>query len=132
MGACTPADQGFASGAIALSRSFFGVLGIAILGTLLAATMAQNVSSGLSAMNAPAPAAQQVIAAVHHGGAFAIAEKPPAGVNRNSLMHVVEQSFGSGWRVALMFSAALTLFFGILIYAIVPARKSAAATSLSS
>jgi|GEM_PF-2541307 len=132
MGACAAADQGFASGAIALSRSFFGVLGIAILGTLLAVTMSHDINTGLIAMGAPPAAARQITAAVHHGGAFAIAEHPPAGVNASALMHLVEQSFGGGWHAALLFSAVVTLLFGLLIYAIIPARKAAPAPTLSS
>jgi DHA2 family methylenomycin A resistance protein-like MFS transporter len=132
MGACAAGDQGFASGAIALSRSFFGVLGIAILGTLLAATMARDVNTGLAAMNASPAVTQSVVAAVHHGGAFAVAEKPPGGINANTLMHVVEQAFVSGWRIALLFSAPLTLLIGLVIYAIIPARKAVVAPSTGS
>ncbi|HEV3154004.1 MAG TPA: MFS transporter [Candidatus Baltobacteraceae bacterium] len=52
MGACADADQGFASGAIALARSFFGVLGIAILGTLFTSRAQQLVATGVSQANA--------------------------------------------------------------------------------
>lgn len=131
MAACDAADQGFASGAIALSRSFFGVLGIAILGTLLGATMAQGIHRGLIAMGAPSSVTDSVTATVHHGGAFAVAEHPPAGVNGNALMRLVEQSFVSGWHAALLFTAVLTLVFGIVIYVFIPARKTAAATASS-
>jgi hypothetical protein len=131
MGACDAADQGFASGAIALSRSFFGVLGIAILGTLLAATMAKNVNRSLVAMKTPPAVTQSVTAAVHHGGAFAAAEHPPAGMSGNVLMGVVEQGFVSGWRAALFFAAVLTLLFGVVIYVFIPSRKATAAHASS-
>lgn len=111
MGACAAADQGFAAGSIALSRSVFGVLGIAILGTMLAATMARTIGTTHPAL----------AAAVHHGGAFAAA--PPA------LMRVVEQAFVNGWHAAMLFSFALTLLFGIVLYVFIPARKTQPTTA---
>ena len=42
MAAVTSADEGFASGAEALSRSLFGVFGIAVLGSVLST----GISSG--------------------------------------------------------------------------------------
>jgi DHA2 family multidrug resistance protein-like MFS transporter len=131
MAACDAADQGFASGAVALSRSFFGVLGIAILGGLLAATMAKDIHRGLVAMKTPHAVTHAVTSAVHHGGAFAAAEHPPAGVNGGALVHLVEQSFVSGWHAALLFAGGLTLLFGIVIYVFIPARKPAAAPASS-
>jgi EmrB/QacA subfamily drug resistance transporter len=132
MGACTSADEGFASGSIALSRSFFGVLGIAILGTMLAAIMASDIGSGLGAMNAAPSVVQSVTSAVHHGGAFALAEHAPAGIGAAALMHVVEHGFAAGWRAAMLFALAFTALFGVLIYAIVPSRKGAEAAPASS
>lgn len=53
MAAVDAADEGFASGAIALSRSLFGVFGIAILGSVLSAALhragAQGFPAGLHA-----------------------------------------------------------------------------------
>jgi hypothetical protein len=89
MGACTAADQGFASGAIALSRSFFGVLGIAVLGTLLAVGMAPSL--------------------YHHAGTW-IAQHP--------------QAFVNGWHLALWVAAAVTVVFGVVIYAFIPVHRS--------
>jgi hypothetical protein len=131
MGACDAADQGFASGAIALSRSFFGVLGIAILGTLLAATMSNDIRNGLNAMNASPAVTQTVASAVHHGGAFGLAESPPPGVNRLTLMHVVERGFVAGWHAAMLLSAAVTIAFGLVIYAFIPSRKAARSAASS-
>ncbi len=125
MSACAAQDQGFASGAVALSRSLFGVFGIAILGTLLASGMASNIARGLVAMHAPAPVTMQVTSAVHHGGAFAIAQQPLPGINARVLAALIEQSFVNGWHIALLVCAAVTLLFGVLIYSLLPARKSA-------
>jgi EmrB/QacA subfamily drug resistance transporter len=131
MAACDAADQGFASGAIALSRSFFGVLGIAILGTLLASGMVRGIGMGLTAMKAPRAVTHTVTKAVHHGGAFAVAEHPPTGVNGTALMHLVEQSFVSGWHLALLVAAVVTLVFGVVIYVFIPARKTEPAPASS-
>jgi MFS transporter len=125
MSACEAADEGFASGAVALSRSMFGVFGIAILGTLLAGGMARNISTGLVAMSVPASAQHHIVKAVHHGGAFVIAAHPPAGVNAATLMLLVERSFVAGWHTALLVCALLTLLFGIVIFGIIPARRTA-------
>jgi hypothetical protein len=131
MQACSAGDQGFASGAIALTRSFFGVLGIAILGTLLAATMARNITAGLDAASAPPSVQHAVAAAVHHGGPFAIAQRGADGISAGMLMRIVENAFTSGWHVALLFAAALTLLFGIVIYIFIPARKTEPARASS-
>ncbi len=125
MSAVAPVDEGFASGAIALSRSLFGVFGIAILGTLLSGGMARGVHDALAAAGIPAAAGEQIGSAVHHGGAFVIAQHPPAGVNAGFLVQLMEQSFVSGWHLALTVCAALTLLAGLLIYGLLPARKSA-------
>ena len=129
MNAVSSADEGFASGAIALSRSLFGVFGIAILGSLLAAGMARGIASGLAVMNVPAASAAQVVAAVHHGGAFTVAANPPAGIPAAGLRGLVEQGFVSGLHVALMICLWLTLVLGILIYAIMPTRKAEPAST---
>ncbi len=87
--------------------------------------MAQSVREGLTAMGAPAAAAHHIVKAVHHGGAFVIAQHPPAGINAAALTALVEQAFVSGWHLALIACAVVTLVFGFLIYALIPARKSA-------
>ncbi len=125
MTACDAVDEGFASGAIALSRSLFGVFGIAILGSLLAVGMSHGVSNGLQGLNASQAARTQVMAAVHHGGAFVIAARPPGGLNAAAVVGIVRQSFVQGWHSSLLICALLTLAFGFLIYALLPARKRA-------
>ncbi|HZZ65083.1 MAG TPA: MFS transporter [Candidatus Baltobacteraceae bacterium] len=129
MSACAGADQGFASGAVALSRSIFGVFGIAILGTLLAGGMARGIASGLAAINVPARAVRLIVKAVHHGGAFTVAQHPPAGVSSAVLTKLVEQSFVQGWHAALLVCAIITAAFGVLIYVLLPARRTARAPS---
>jgi EmrB/QacA subfamily drug resistance transporter len=120
MSAVASADEGFASGAIALSRSLFGVFGIAILGTLLAAGMARSVGANLSAMHVPPASTSQIVGAVHHGGAFVVAAHPPAGITSAMLTSLVSQGFVSGLHIALWLCVALTLILGAVIYTITP------------
>ncbi|HLI97301.1 MAG TPA: MFS transporter [Candidatus Baltobacteraceae bacterium] len=123
MEACNAEDQGFASGAIALTRSFFGVLGIAILGSLLAAAMARSIGAELDDVNASAAVQQTVTAAVQHGGAFALAQRGIDGISQSMLMRIVEQSFTRGWHIAMLFAGAFTLLVGIVVYIFIPERK---------
>jgi hypothetical protein len=44
-------------------------------------------------------------------------------------MHVVEHGFVAGWHAAMTFTLVVTAAFGILIYALVPKRKTAGATA---
>jgi DHA2 family methylenomycin A resistance protein-like MFS transporter len=130
MSAVASADEGFASGAIALSRSLFGVFGIAILGSLLAAGMARSVSAALAALHVPAASTAQIAGAVHHGGAFVVAANPPAGITSAALTALVSQGFVTGLHVALWICLAITLLLGALIYTITPTAKTQpAATS---
>ena len=122
MAACSEEDEGFAAGAIALSRSLFGVFGIAILGTLLASGMSARIARGLTAVNAPAASVSQVVRAVHHGGAFAIAAHPPAGVTTAALTSLVEQAFVNGLHLALGIALALTVVFGVIVVALAPPK----------
>lgn len=115
MAAVTAADEGFASGAIALSRSLFGVFGIAVLGSLLAGGMSAGVAHGLTAMSVPPAAASQIAAAVHHGGAFTLAAHAPAGVSAAALGALISHSFVEGLRVSLAVCLALMLGLGALV-----------------
>ncbi|MDQ2991957.1 MAG: MFS transporter [Candidatus Eremiobacteraeota bacterium] len=115
MRVCDAADQGFAAGAMALSRSIFGVLGIAALGAVLAATMASGVTASLAGTG-DAPATVHAAAmTIHHGGAFALLASPPAGIRAASLEPVLDASFAFGMRRAMVFCIIVTLVFTILI-----------------
>lgn len=129
MSAVTSEDEGFASGAVALSRSLFGVIGIAVLGSLLAAGMSAGISAGLAAMNVPAQTAAQIASAVHHGGAFTLASHPPAGITAGALSAIVAQSFVTGLHIALGIALVLTFVFGIAIAALAPRKARVAPAS---
>lgn len=127
MGAVTSADEGFASGAIALSRSLFGVFGIAVLGSLLAAGMSSGIANGLAATGVPADAIQQVTKAVHHGGAFSVASHPPAGVSASVLSGIVNDGFVSGFHVAVAACLIVTIVLAAVIVGLAPPKKKLAA-----
>lgn len=126
MSAVQSQDEGFASGAIALSRSLFGVFGIAILGSLLAAGMSSGITKSLTASGAPAAAVAHIARKVHHGGAFTIAAHPPAGVSSGALATIVNHAFVSGLHVALVVAFVLTFAFGVVIAALAPPKPKLA------
>jgi hypothetical protein len=95
MGAVATADEGFASGAIALSRSLFGVFGIAVLGSLLAAGIAHETG-----------------ARVYHQSATAALSQPAA------------YAFAGGMHVAMLVCFALTLVFGLAVIAMTPGKSA--------
>lgn len=95
MGAVASADEGFASGAIALSRSLFGVFGIAVLGSLLAAGIAHETG-----------------ARVYHQSATAALSQPAA------------YAFAGGMHVAMLVCFALTLVFGLAVIAMTPGKSA--------
>ena len=101
---CTPAtafgmaavranDEGFASGTLALSRSLFGVFGIAVLGSLLTGGMSHALRGPLSAL-------------VHHGKIF---EHTANAANRAA----IHGSYVHAFRFALEVCFAFTLLCGI-------------------
>lgn len=96
MSAVTAADEGFASGAIALSRSLFGVFGIAVLGSLLAAGIAHATGSR-----------------VYHQTAS------------TSLSPSGALAFADGMHLAMIVCFVLTLIFGIVTSTLTPSNKQA-------
>ncbi len=115
MRVCDAADQGFAAGAMALSRSVFGVLGIAALGALLAATMASGVTASLAGTGDAPATVRAAAATIHHGGAFALLASPPPGITAATLEPVLDASFAVGMRRAMVFCIVVTVLFTILI-----------------
>ncbi|HEY8320319.1 MAG TPA: MFS transporter [Candidatus Baltobacteraceae bacterium] len=119
MRVCDEADQGFAAGAMALSRSVFGVVGIAILGAMIAASMALGITASLSG-SGDAPATIRAAAlTIHHGGAFSLLASPPPGLTAAALEPVLDASFVSGMRAAMILcilaTVAVTAVIGWLL-----------------
>lgn len=111
---CTPAtafgmasvrvsDEGFASGTQALSRSLFGVFGIAVLGSLLAGGMSQRLKGSLKHL-------------VHHGKIF---EHATTAASRAA----IHGSYVHAFRFALEVCFAFTLLCGIAA-TVVSARRA--------
>jgi MFS transporter, DHA2 family, methylenomycin A resistance protein len=94
MSAVTSSDEGFASGAIALSRSLFGVFGIAVLGSLLAAGIARALGPHV----------------YHQGGT-------------TSLTQPAAQAFVDGMRLASLVCLLVTLVFGVAVSLLTPGKK---------
>ena len=96
---CTPAtamgmasvrtrDEGFASGTQALSRSLFGVFGIAVLGSLLAGGMSSKLKGGLQHL-------------VHHGRIF---EHATTAASRAAIHGSYVQAFRFSLEVCFVFT----------------------------
>lgn len=124
------ADEGFASGMISLSRSLFGVFGIAVLGSILGGIMSANIARGLLAQGVSRGVVAQVAAAVNHGGAFAAAAAPPAGVPKPLLHSLVQSSFTSGLHLAIAACLVLTLACTFAVYAMLRVRREAATAAV--
>lgn len=111
---CTPAtsfgmaavnvrDEGFASGTLALSRSLFGVFGIAVLGSIAGGGMSRELKGPLQH-------------AVHHGAVFERAATP-------AIRTAIHTSYVHGFQYALEVCFALTLVSGAIIVAVLSFRR---------
>ncbi len=106
MAAVRNRDEGFASGTLALSRSLFGVFGIAVLGSLLTGGMAARLPQNLRA-------------AVHHGSIFEI----PA------VRMLVEHAYVQALHVSVAVCFVLTLAFGLWTLAMLRNEQSESSSS---
>lgn len=119
MAAVRDRDEGFASGTLALSRSLFGVFGIAVLGSLLSGGMTARIAQGLRTLRVPESYKDHVLAAVHHGGIFEI---PGVG-------GLVDGAYVSALRVSVGACFVLTVLFGAWILATLRSAQSESSSS---
>lgn len=100
MSAVRGTDEGFASGTLALTRSLFGVFGIAVLGSIIDGGMVAHLPGFRTT--------------VQHGNIFEI----------QSVSATVQHAFVQAMRVAVGACFALTIVFGLWILAMLrPARS---------
>ena len=92
MAAVRSTDEGFASGTLALSRSLFGVFGIAVLGSLLTHGMSRHLPAALRA-------------AVHHGQIFEMPAVRP----------LVERAYVQALHLSAAVCVAVTVAFVVWI-----------------
>ena len=113
MGSVGDADSGMAAGMLGFSLSFGGVLGIGVVGALLAAGMTVYMHGLLATAGVPADIQPTLLAAAHHGGIWtAIAALGPTTVPKDVLVHMADVSFATGMRIAIF--AVATISFATL------------------
>ncbi len=100
-------DSGMASGLLTMGTSFGGVLGIGLVGSVLAAVMVRAMTAAF-AHSAIAPDVQQaLLAATHHGGAWSLLEQPNLAAIRPALTTIVDGAFVAGMHGAALAVAGL-------------------------
>jgi hypothetical protein len=108
MGAVDASHAGIASGVNnAVSRTA-GLLAIAVLGIFVSYTFTSTLDSLLATLNVPS-SVRQIIAAQHNKLASI---DIPAGVSpatHAALVHAINESFVTGFRVVMLIAAALAL-----------------------
>ncbi len=103
------ADSGMAAGMLGFSLSFGGVLGIGLVGALLAAGMTVFMRGSLAVAGVPADVAQTLLVAAHHGGIWtAIAALGPTTVPKDVIVHMADVAFAVGMRIAILAVATIS------------------------
>jgi DHA2 family methylenomycin A resistance protein-like MFS transporter len=114
MGSVSDADSGMASGMLGFSTAFGGVLGIGVVGALLASGLTSFLRDALPAAGVPAGVAQTLLVAAHHGGIWsAIAALPPLTIPVAQLDQLANTAFAHGMRFAVLIlgiASAIALF----------------------
>lgn len=106
MSAVRGSDEGFASGTLALSRSLFGVFGIAVLGSIVDGSMAAHLPANLRLT-------------VQHGDIF----------QNGAISANVQHAFVQAMRVAVAACFAATIVFGAWILAMLKPARSRSSNS---
>ena len=103
MGSVSDADSGMASGMLGFSTAFGGVIGIGVVGALLASGMTASLRDALPQAGVPAGIAQTLLTAAHHGGIWsAIAALPPLPITVAQLDQLANVAFVHGMRFAVL------------------------------
>lgn len=101
-------DSGMASGLLTMGTSFGGVLGIGLVGSVLAAVMVRVMSAAFAGSTIPAALQQTLLAATHHGGAWSVLDQPQFAAVRDPLSAIINGSFVSGMHGAALAVAGLS------------------------
>ncbi len=118
-----PADKaGMASGTQSTTRQLGGALGIAVLGSILAARYATNLAHAL-----PGTAAQRYSSTARKSLASALQAVPGGGVIQDLLTRVAREAFVGGlhvvaWVLAIVCAASAVVVFLVLRASPAPAR----------
>jgi len=99
-----------------------GALGVAVIGSLLAARYQSQMTGALASHHVPAPAMQAILGSL--GGALAVAAHL-GGYLGAALAHLAHLAFISGMDLGLRTGAAVAAVGGLLALAVMPSRPAA-------
>ena len=122
-------STGVASGANTTMRQVGAALGVAMIGSLLAAQIVSNSVRRINAATVSAAAKAQALAGVHAQGAF---YRPPASTSAHDtsvLQHALQLSVASGTRIVLVF-AIVVVSCGALLSLLIPSKDVATEPAL--
>jgi predicted MFS family arabinose efflux permease len=121
MGSLPRAKAGVGSAVNDTTRQVGGALGVALLGSLLASVYRQDVRSGLAGSGAPDELVERASSTVQAGVA---AGRGVGGELGDHIVTVAHSSFLSGYHLALLVAAGITLVGAAGVFRWLPARAA--------
>jgi len=128
MGALPPEKAGAGSAVNDTTREVGGVLGVAIIGSVMNSAYGSHVLAALTGLGAPAPVAHQASQSVVAG--VITAAHFPAGLQA-AAAHAVREAFITGVQHGSFVAALATAVAALFALAFVPARARVAERALS-
>lgn len=124
MGQVAASETGLASGLLGLGRPLGAVLGTAVFGSVIAASMTSYLGTTLVAFHLPVDVAARIAAALHHGGLWVLSGTSPAyGLPLGTLRVSLDAGFVTGMHRAAII-AAILLCLGVVYAARAFARRA--------
>jgi EmrB/QacA subfamily drug resistance transporter len=121
MGSLPRAKAGVGSAVNDTTRQVGGALGVALLGSLLASVYRQDVRSGLAGSGAPERLVDGASSTVQAGVA---AGRATGGELGDRIVTVAQSSFMSGYHLAVVVAAGITLLGAVGVFLWLPARAA--------
>ena len=128
MGSLPRAKAGVGSAVNDTTRQMGGALGVALLGSLLASVYRDDVRSGLAGSGVPDTVVARASSTVQAGVATGRATGGGAG---DRVVAVAHDAFLSGYHVAVLVAAGITLLAAIGVFRWLPARATATGEALT-
>ncbi len=127
MGALPRKEAGVGSATSDTFLQIGGVLGVAVLGTLLAALYENQMTPLLAGRHIPAAISKLILGSL--GGALAVAERAPAPLG-SALASAAKQAFISGMDLGLIVAASVVGAADLIVLAVLPNRPRTQKNSL--
>jgi EmrB/QacA subfamily drug resistance transporter len=109
MGAVGPERAGLGSSTVNTSREVGGVLGIAVLGTILTTKLKSSMGHALAAAGLAAPARETIVATAGHGRLDPNTLRSLAPAQADAVHHAFQTAFMDGWHLAMVVAAGAVL-----------------------